>query len=117
MTGFTIADALHHLLAAKADYTRLIEQKTFDVGIYRPLRVDPQTPHSRDELYVVASGRGEFICAGETKAFGHGDPFFVPARSTPISRKRSLAARRRPSQRIPAPEGTCIIGCKFSPVL
>jgi mannose-6-phosphate isomerase-like protein (cupin superfamily) len=78
MTGFAINDALNCLVAAKADYTRLIEQKTFDVGIYRPLRVDPQTPHSRDELYMVASGRGEFICAGETKAFGHGDLFFVP---------------------------------------
>ena len=28
---------------------------------YRPPNPDPQTPHDRDEVYVVAAGQGEFV--------------------------------------------------------
>ena len=38
----------------------------FDVSLYKPEKIDPQTPHARDELYVIASGSGKFFCAGET---------------------------------------------------
>jgi len=40
---------------------------------------DPQQPHTRDEVYVVVSGRGEFVCAGERCACGPGDLLFAPA--------------------------------------
>jgi mannose-6-phosphate isomerase-like protein (cupin superfamily) len=75
----TVADALDRLISANVDYTRLIEQNAFDVGIYRPETIDPQTPHARDELYVVAAGSGEFLCGDDTKAFGPGDLFYVRA--------------------------------------
>jgi mannose-6-phosphate isomerase-like protein (cupin superfamily) len=79
MTGFTIADALSHLVLVKADFARLVENRNYDIGIYRPDGSDRQTPHTRDEVYVVGSGTGEFVCADETKAFNPGDLFFVPA--------------------------------------
>lgn len=79
MTGFTVAEALGRLVSANADYARLVENQSYDIGIYRPDGVDTQTPHTRDEAYVIGSGTGEFVCAGETKAFGPGDMFFVPA--------------------------------------
>jgi mannose-6-phosphate isomerase-like protein (cupin superfamily) len=79
MTGLTIGEALDRLVAAKGNYARLIEHTTYDIGIYRPENVDPQKPHMRDELYIVAAGTGEFVCAQETKAFSPGDLFFVPA--------------------------------------
>ena len=41
--------------------------------------VDPQKPHLRDELYVIASGTGYFMCEDKTDEFGPGDVFFVPA--------------------------------------
>jgi mannose-6-phosphate isomerase-like protein (cupin superfamily) len=47
---------------------------------YAPRGSDPQTPHDRDELYVVASGRAEFQRGGERVAVGSGDVLFVPAR-------------------------------------
>jgi hypothetical protein len=31
------------------------------------VRVDPQTPHTRDELYVIAAGTGDFTCGNETR--------------------------------------------------
>ncbi len=38
-----------------------------------------QTPHDRDELYVVASGRGTFFVGGQRVPFGPGDVLFVAA--------------------------------------
>ena len=31
-----------------------------EIRFYAPPGTDPQTPHDRDELYVVASGNGQF---------------------------------------------------------
>ena len=79
MIKLTIAEAVARLVSANTDYTRLFERSSFDVGIYCPTRVDPQTPHTRDELYVIAAGSGEFACGNETKTFASGDVFFVPS--------------------------------------
>jgi mannose-6-phosphate isomerase-like protein (cupin superfamily) len=46
---------------------------------YAPAGGDPQTPHEQDEIYIVASGRGTFFCAGRRAAFGPGDALFAPA--------------------------------------
>jgi len=61
-------------------YTELLRHGTLSVEIYAPRGVDPQEPHSRDELYVVACGAGEFVCAGRRDRFGPGDLIFGPAR-------------------------------------
>jgi mannose-6-phosphate isomerase-like protein (cupin superfamily) len=79
MHAITITEAIRELTSAKTDYARLIENNDFDIGVYRPAKTDPQQPHTRDELYVVAAGSGEFVCQGETKNFGPGDLLFVPA--------------------------------------
>mgnify|MGYP001584165090 CR=1 FL=1 len=46
---------------------------------YAPQGTDPQTPHEQDELYIVASGRGAFVCSGKRVPFGPGDALFAPA--------------------------------------
>lgn len=79
MLKITIADAVGRLVQENTDYMRLLEQDSFDMGIYRPARVDPQTPHARDEVYVIAAGSGDFVCGNETRTFVPGDVFFVPA--------------------------------------
>jgi mannose-6-phosphate isomerase-like protein (cupin superfamily) len=79
MVRFTIAEAVNSLMSQNTDYARLFEQNAFDIGIYRPTRVDPQTPHTRDELYIIAAGSGEFVCGNEAKGFSSGDVFFAPA--------------------------------------
>ena len=49
------------------------------VKVYAPRGNDLQQPHTRDEVYVVAKGSGEFVCANERKAFKATNLLFVPA--------------------------------------
>lgn len=68
---------------------------TMELRWFAPGDHDPQTPHDRDELYIIASGTGVFMRAndslplgddvslplsGEERVpFGPGDALFVPA--------------------------------------
>ena len=52
---------------------------TMSVELYTPRGRDLQTPHAQDELYIVATGRGEFSLAGERMTFGPGNVLFAPA--------------------------------------
>ena len=79
MLKLTARDALQRLAETKTDFARLIEKEIFDVNLYKPEKIDPQTPHARDELYVIASGSGQFFSAGETTAVATGDVLFVAA--------------------------------------
>jgi mannose-6-phosphate isomerase-like protein (cupin superfamily) len=79
MRKLSIACALAGLSETGEDFARLLEQRAFDVGMDKPLGVDPQHPHARDELYLIATDWGSFLCAGETEACALGDVFFVPA--------------------------------------
>ena|SRR5947209_8147549 len=49
------------------------------VKFYAPKKVDQQTPHTRDELYVVIQGSGWFVCGEQRYPFGVSDVLFVPA--------------------------------------
>ena len=52
---------------------------TLEIELYAPRGHDPQTPHRRDEVYVVVSGEGEFVHAGRRDRFAPGDVLFVAA--------------------------------------
>jgi mannose-6-phosphate isomerase-like protein (cupin superfamily) len=80
MSKLTIADALVRLEKHDQTYVRLLERNDFDVGMYKPEGVDKQAPHERDELYVIATGSGEFVSGGATTRFEQGDVLFAPAR-------------------------------------
>jgi len=60
-------------------WSTVLEHGTLDVEIYAPRGTDPQKPHTRDEIYVVVTGSGEFFNGGRTERFGSGDVLFVPA--------------------------------------
>ncbi|MBS1531210.1 MAG: cupin domain-containing protein [Bacteroidetes bacterium] len=60
-------------------FAKVMEHGSMSVEIYRPQKTDLQTPHRQDELYVVISGRGEFLNNGKRSAFSPGDVLFVPA--------------------------------------
>jgi mannose-6-phosphate isomerase-like protein (cupin superfamily) len=47
--------------------------------LFAPHRTDPQHPHTRDEIYLVAQGRGWFVNGGARHPFEPGDVLFVPA--------------------------------------
>jgi len=57
----------------------VFEHGSLVVKLYAPRGQDPQTPHSRDEIYVVARGVGEFVRGGERQAFGPHDVLFAAA--------------------------------------
>ena len=60
-------------------FAQLYQHVTLLMEIYAPRGTDPQQPHTRDEVYVVASGSGRFVNGAARHAFGPGDALFVPA--------------------------------------
>lgn len=50
-----------------------------DIEFYQPEGEDRQTPHDRDELYVIARGSGTFEYENEQHPFETGDVIRVPA--------------------------------------
>jgi mannose-6-phosphate isomerase-like protein (cupin superfamily) len=49
------------------------------VEFYTPVGSDPQKPHSRDELYFVARGKGLFFDGARKQTVEAGSFLFVPA--------------------------------------
>ena len=76
----TLTDALARLPGPQGQrFAPVLEHGSLVVEIYAPRGRAPQTPHTRDEVYVVMTGSGTFI-NGETRhPFGAGDVLFVPA--------------------------------------
>jgi mannose-6-phosphate isomerase-like protein (cupin superfamily) len=60
-------------------YASVLRHGTLDVEIYAPRGADPQKPHTRDEVYVVVQGRGQFRNGKVLESFAAGDVLFVPA--------------------------------------
>lgn len=76
----TVAGAMEELPGPDgARFARVLGHGTMEVEIYAPRGHDPQTPHLKDELYFVVSGRGEFVNGSDRHPLGPGDALFVPA--------------------------------------
>ena len=57
----------------------LFEHGTLQVKLYAPRGSDPQSPHTRDEIYVIARGAGWFVHGEARHRFAPNDVLFVPA--------------------------------------
>jgi mannose-6-phosphate isomerase-like protein (cupin superfamily) len=55
---------------------------TLVAELYTPVGHDPQKPHTRDEVYVVARGSGKFFDGNRRQAIGPGSFLFVAAGQT-----------------------------------
>jgi mannose-6-phosphate isomerase-like protein (cupin superfamily) len=75
----TPEDALARLVQSGQEFTQLFRHGTLEVEIYRPVGVDRQQPHRRDEVYVVLSGTGWFVNGKTRQPFAAGEILFVPA--------------------------------------
>jgi mannose-6-phosphate isomerase-like protein (cupin superfamily) len=76
----TLGEALGRLPGPQGErFVALFEHGSLVVELYAPRGRDPQTRHSRDEVYIVARGIGEFVCAGARQAFGPHDVLFAAA--------------------------------------
>lgn len=79
----TVTDALTRLPGPNGErFATVFQHGTLLVEIYAPRGVDPQTPHTRDEIYFVAAGSGEFVTSDGRKLFGPTDILFAEAGTT-----------------------------------
>jgi mannose-6-phosphate isomerase-like protein (cupin superfamily) len=53
-----------------------------EIRLYAPKGHDPQTPHDRDELYIVASGHGLFRVGDRVDAIAPGALLYAAAHET-----------------------------------
>ncbi len=73
------SEALQKLKEHDLPFLNLFEHGSLQVEVYKPHKVDLQQPHSRDEVYIIISGTGEFLNDGDRTHFQPGDFLFVPA--------------------------------------
>lgn len=71
----------YNLLPGKAGerFAQVLERPGLEVEIYAPRGIDTQTPHDRDEIYLVIAGSGMFRNGERRHSFAPGDLMFVPA--------------------------------------
>lgn len=74
-----VKQSLQHLQQEGKLFTTLFSHGTLTVEIYKPVKVDLQQPHTRDELYVIATGTSHFTAGSQEYAVEPGDVLFVPA--------------------------------------
>ncbi len=57
----------------------MAQRGSLDLEFYAPRGEDRQRPHSRDEIYIIATGSGIFTTPNAENPFVAGDVFFVAA--------------------------------------
>jgi len=67
------------LFSSSKPFEVLLERGDFTAELFVPRGTDSQTPHARDEVYIVSSGTGLFRRDRKTVEFRAGDLLFVPA--------------------------------------
>ncbi|HSK70264.1 MAG TPA: cupin domain-containing protein [Pyrinomonadaceae bacterium] len=60
-------------------FTNAFSKGNFELEFFAPKGKDYQTPHEKDEIYVVVRGSGEFVKGNERLDFTAGDVLFVEA--------------------------------------
>jgi mannose-6-phosphate isomerase-like protein (cupin superfamily) len=60
-------------------FVELFQRGDVSVELFAPRGHDSQTPHDRDEIYIVSSGTGLFRRGEEAVEIRAGDFLFVPA--------------------------------------
>ena len=78
-SGVSIAQARQSLQLASPLSVEVFRRGTLSAELYAPRGRDPQTPHLQDEVYVVVSGCGTYVCGAERLEFGPGDFLFAAA--------------------------------------
>ena len=75
-----LMDALEAIPTSEGQlFASLFRHGSLQIEIYAPRGEDLQQPHTRDEVYVVASGSGWFINGGKRMQFSKGDVLFAAA--------------------------------------
>lgn len=75
------ADAAQAKIPEGRRSAEILRHGSLEVRWYAPQGSDPQTPHDRDEIYIVASGHGMFVRGEERVSCRANDLLFVPAKA------------------------------------
>jgi len=75
----TPTKAIDLLSKVPTEFVHVLEFGDLEIEYYQPDKIDKQTPHTRDEIYIVASGQGKFVRENETYSVKEGDVLFVKA--------------------------------------
>jgi len=75
----SLKDTAEKLKGSGKEFVEFFKHGSLVVELYKPDKIDKQTPHTRDEVYIFAAGTGRFFNAGEYVDFSPGDFLFVPA--------------------------------------
>ncbi|HEX7735685.1 MAG TPA: cupin domain-containing protein [Ktedonobacteraceae bacterium] len=81
MQAFTIHDLIGQHGQREKLYLEFLRVPALSAGLYRlpPGGVDPQLPHSEDEIYYIVSGRASILVGEENQQVEAGSLIFVPA--------------------------------------
>lgn len=90
----TVDRAEAALQGVPTEFVELFCHGTLTIEYYRPVGVDRQKQHTRDEVYMVVSGRGEFVCGEGRQPFEPGEVLFAPAGLRIGSRTSRRISRR-----------------------
>ncbi|WP_298354551.1 cupin domain-containing protein [Runella sp.] len=75
----SLAEATEKLSQHPKEFLLLFKTGTLDLELYKPHLVDKQTPHDRDEVYIIATGEATFVLEAKQTMVKTGDFLFVPA--------------------------------------
>jgi len=59
-------------------YDTVLDQPGLQILVFAPKGTDYQTPHRRDETYIVVGGHGTLEVEGEVHRLAAGDLAFIP---------------------------------------
>lgn len=81
MDAYELRDLLAQQQATGRAYFEFLRVPSMSMGVYSLLAggVDPQQPHTEDEVYYVVSGRGQIRVGDEDRPIGPGSIVFVAA--------------------------------------
>ncbi len=61
-------------------FTEVLPKGVIELGFFAPRGTDYQTPHEKDEFYIVVSGTADLLIENERFSCESGDALFVPAK-------------------------------------
>lgn len=81
MKAFRLDELEAERAANDGAYLQFLRERNMSVGLYalNAGQIDPQQPHSQDEVYLVVSGRAAVTVGEETTEVGRGSVVYVPA--------------------------------------
>ena len=77
--NFTQRSQNNYWMTHEFPFTVVMKHGTMSIEYFAPDKIDTQTPHKQDEIYVIIKGDGFFLRDGERVACKKGDILFVPA--------------------------------------